>query len=91
MTPCTVELAGRPVVISESRCPWKKNHGIFYLVGDRGWDVAEIVISKGLTPSKQIETVIHEMLHALFYFLDEDVVDHAGGELTEALERLELI
>jgi hypothetical protein len=44
-----------------------------------------IKIKKGLSPRDELETMIHEALHACFPFLDELPVARAGRELTALL------
>jgi hypothetical protein len=45
-----------------------------------------------LTPDTQVpEIVIHECLHAIFPFLDEEHVDEAAIELTKVLRKLDLL
>lgn len=41
------------------------------------------------TPDDLQDTFIHEALHALFWFLDEEVVRQAATELNNALDEFE--
>lgn len=45
----------------------------------------KLLIRRGLAPSKELEILIHEMLHAEFPVLSEEAVDRAGKELSGAL------
>lgn len=77
-----VQLAGRDVTVRESTKPLRKRYG--YYGGN------EIVLSCELEGQKKLEIFLHEALHALFYFLDESVVETSAAELAEALETLDL-
>ena len=79
----TVQLAGKPVVVRTSRRPLKKLDG--YCKG------GQIVLSCDLTDRGKLEVFLHEALHKLFWILDEDVVEAAADELTDALEITELV
>lgn len=82
MKPSTIQLAGKPIQVRVSARPLKASYG--YMKDD------EIVLSKGLNEHERLDTFLHESLHHLFYFLDEDVVKAAATELADALETLEL-
>lgn len=49
-----------------------------------------ITLSKGLVESEKRKIFLHEAQHALYWFLDEQVVDMAAVELDEALDLLDL-
>lgn len=85
--PVQIQLGGDSVLVRESRRPLKYDDG--YISNDRGfW---ELVISKGIDDRDRLETVIHEMLHKQFYFLDESVVLAAAKEIVDGLEAIGLI
>ena len=84
--PAKIQLAGKPVVVRRSRRPLKGEWG--YYRNDK--KSGEIVLSKDLPDSRALTILIHEALHGLFFYLDEEVVHQASIELAEALETLEL-
>lgn len=83
-----IQLGGKNVAVSQSLKKLSDCHG-FFEVDKHGR--RRIVLSKGLTDRERLDTFLHESLHALFYFLDETVVNAAATELTEALEVLEFV
>jgi hypothetical protein len=89
MTPCTIQLGGKPVVVRESSKPLKAHDG--YCRPPADGQPGLIVISKGLSPSKQIETFLHEADHLQYWFVDEEIIELACREKNEALEQLGLI
>ena len=48
----------------------------------------EIIVRTDLTPPRQMETIIHESLHAEFPSMSEDRVDNAGRNIARLLWRL---
>lgn len=46
-----------------------------------------IYIRKGLTEKVLLETLIHESLHALQWYLDEETVEEAGKDISSFLWR----
>lgn len=48
----------------------------------------EIWIDERLHGEKRLEILIHEMLHAAFWWLSEESVDRVGKDLARALTRL---
>jgi len=83
MKKTVVTLGHREYTVYESRRPFKRDKGYIDVPNKR------IVISRGQTPDEQRRTFIHEALHALFWFLDEDVVYAAAEELCDAEEQLD--
>lgn len=83
-----IQLGGKQVFVSQSRKPLADCHG-FFEVDKQGR--RRIVLAGGLSDRERLDTFLHESLHALFYFLDESVVNAAATELTEALEVLEFV
>ncbi len=51
----------------------------------------KITISKSIKGDKLVDTVIHELLHACLWDLDEEKVAEAATSITRVLKRLELI
>lgn len=48
----------------------------------------EIVVAAGLTGEEELNTTLHELLHAAFWDLDETAIEEAGTDLARALWRL---
>lgn len=48
----------------------------------------EIRIAKGLSSEKELEILLHEMLHAAFWNLDESTVDRVAKDFSKALIKL---
>jgi hypothetical protein len=68
---------------------WWRRRVVNYLIhrgelrdGDCRYDQKEIRISRLQTPREEMETDIHESLHAMFPWLREWMVDICGKELT---------
>jgi len=61
---------------------------------DRGYctDPSEterkIKIHKSLIGQEELEVIIHEMLHACFWDIDEDVIAEVGDDISKALWRM---
>lgn len=47
-----------------------------------------IIVRTGLTGQKELEITLHEMLHAAFWDIDEDVIDGVGDDLSTVLWKL---
>lgn len=48
----------------------------------------EILITKGLDEKEELITIIHELLHAAFWWLDEEYVDKSSSDIGEVLIKL---
>lgn len=48
----------------------------------------KIVVHSGLKDLKELEILTHEMLHAAFWDIDEDVIDGVGTDIAKVLWRL---
>jgi hypothetical protein len=44
-----------------------------------------ITIAWGLTPAQQLQTLVHEVLHAALWDLDEEAIERAESALGQAL------
>ena len=50
--------------------------------------IPKIRIINSLQDKEELEVVIHEMLHGLAWHVDEEYIDQAGKDLSEALWKL---
>jgi hypothetical protein len=83
--PLKTKLGGNEFVIRFT----SKLHGTVHGECDQEGGIIRI---NSATPNDQVpEIVIHECLHAIFPFLDEDCVDSAAIELAKVLFKLGLI
>jgi hypothetical protein len=48
----------------------------------------EIVVSLELDDQLELDTHIHEFLHACFWIVDEEIIGQAATDITKALWRL---
>jgi len=48
----------------------------------------KIKIHKNLVDQEELEVTIHEMLHACFWDIDEDVICEVGDDISRALWRM---
>jgi hypothetical protein len=48
----------------------------------------EIRIRRGLRPERELDVLIHEMVHAALWDLDESAVEELATDITRALTRL---
>lgn len=55
---------------------------------DPGEKSRKIKIHKNLIGQEELEVIIHEMLHACFWDIDEDVIVQVGDDLSKALWRM---
>lgn len=44
-----------------------------------------LVVDSRLEGEKRLEIVVHELLHAVFWYLDEDVVDQMAKDIAKVL------
>ena len=55
---------------------------------DPSFTKREIKIHKKLKGAKEFEILIHEMLHACFWDIDENVIKEAGKDIAKALWKM---
>jgi hypothetical protein len=58
------------------------------LCTDPAFAKREIKIHKKLKGAKELEIIIHEMLHACFWDIDEKVIKEVGGDISKALWKM---
>ena len=55
------------------------------------FDKREIVVDSSVKGSRFVEVILHEVEHAQYPFLDEDIVECAAKEKTDILSDLDLL
>ncbi len=67
---------------------WRESSALTARDGGIDWEKSEIVVAKGLEEPDDLETEIHEMLHAIFPDMKERLVLKAGHQIAMGLLKL---
>lgn len=82
---CMVVLRGKKYKIQKTG---KVGEDLWGYCTDPNFTNRLIKIHKLLENSEELETIIHEMLHACFWDLDEEVINEVGKDMSQALWKM---
>lgn len=81
----SITLRGKRYKFEKSGILYKKDRG--YCTDPKDTQ-RKIKIHKDLYDQEELEVTIHEMLHACFWDIDEDVIAEVGDDISRALWRI---
>lgn len=83
-----IQLRGRRYRLRFQRKPKKDGAECFGYCDHPNLKGKSIVVEEKLGDAKELEVLIHEMLHACLWDLDEEAIDETAHDIARALGRL---